>query len=126
MGQPGDCRICRSGHRDDIAASHARGEPVRSIARRLGLPEASTRRHLAKCKPRPPRANVKAGLVTRAHLEAVAKEFKVPFREVLRHHVLCRGGDVVTTSDEEAHELCEMAGLFQEGTPCCAGGEPCR
>lgn len=125
MGQPGDCRICRSPHRDEIAASHARGEPVRSIARRLALPEASLRRHLANCKPKKPRARVKAGLVTREHLERVAAEFGVPFRELLRHHVLCLGGDVFTTPGEEAHALCELAGLLEEGTPCCSGVTPC-
>lgn len=115
----GDCRTCRRSDRRAIEAAHDAGEPTRALARRLGLPESSLRRHFKECRrqrPNPPRTRT----VTRAHLEAVAAEFGLTFAEVLRHHVVCRNGDVAVTSDKEAHELCELAGLLEEGATCCA------
>lgn len=117
MGRAGDCKTCYNQKRPAIEAARANGESYASIARRFAVAEASARRHFkdghARTKP-------KAGLVTRQHLEAVAAEKGIPFPELLRHWVHCLGGDVSTSTDAEAHELCEMAGLLEDGSPCCA------
>ena len=121
MGRAGDCKVCYSRKAAQVDASHARGESARSIARRLALSEPTVRRHLRSCKPRSAQKR-KGGLVTRQHLEGVAAEFGLTLVELLRHHVLCMGGDVVTSSDGEAHELCELLG---DAAPCCAEEAPC-
>lgn len=121
MAAPGSCGICSSRHRERAGVAHAAGTPVRKIARDLGLPESSLRRHFKGCRWQPAERKApkpKPVLVTRQHLEGVAAEFGLTFVEMLRHHVLCRGGDVVTRDDAEAHELCELLG---DGTPCCSG-----
>ncbi len=117
MGRSGDCKTCYSRQRPEIEAARAEGRSFAALARDFGIAETSARRHFKDGHARP---KPKAGLVTRKFLEDLAAEKGVPFPELLRHWVHCLGGDVSTSTDAEAHELCEMAGLLEEGSPCCA------
>ncbi len=113
MAAPGSCGICSSRHRNQIGEAHTREVPVRQIARSFGVPESSLRRHFRGCAWRPtktpkPAPRVEVVCITRQHLEAVAAEFDLEFKEMLFHEIHCRGGNVAVASAAERDELVEL------------------
>lgn len=145
MGRLGDCKVCYERKAPAVDKAHAAGESNRSIARRLGIPEATVRRHIRLCAPRleeapapkrparpaapaqaKPEAEDPGAWVTAepapamplAKLREVAGAFPVPLSVLA-----CAVSDaalVEVTTETEAEEE-DLLDLFEEGRGLLAG-----
>lgn len=128
----GDCKVCRRRDGADLVKAKNSGESTRSIGRRLGIPEATLRRHFEGCRrepkePETPPAPVPAPApeppfpeVRFAALKAAAAQLGLPFGGLLLCVYEHLEAEVLVDSEEEGEEMLCLIEAAREDEVWCA------
>lgn len=133
----GDCKVCRRKDAAGLVKAKSSGESTRSIGRRLGIPEATLRRHFEGCRreqkePERPPGPVPTPAqepapdppifpeVRFAALKAAAAQLGLPFGGLLLCVYEHLEADVIVDSEEEREEMLCLLEAAQEDEVWCA------